>query len=66
MIKSEKSEKVISFCHNSSIKVNKPPLPLPPPKHHIDVKHGNLSMDVTPYSRKNKQAGLRISIFQEY
>ena len=35
----------ISFCHNSSIKVNNPHSP----KRHIDIKRGNLSMDdVTP------------------
>ena len=34
-----------TFCHNSSVKVKNP---LPPPKRHIDVKRGNLSMDVTP------------------
>ena len=45
--------KKISFCHNSSVKVNNshPPLPPPssfPPKRHIDVKCGNLNMDVAP------------------
>ena len=35
----------ISFCHNSSVKVNNPH----PPNIIIDVKRGNyLSMDVTP------------------
>ena len=37
--------KKISFCHNSSVKVNNPH---PTPKRHVDVKRGNLSMDVTP------------------
>ena len=40
----------ISFCHNSSVKVNNPHPP--PPKCHIDVKRGNLSMDVTPNKKR--------------
>ena len=39
-----------SFWHNSSVKISNstPPLPPRPRKRHIDVKRGNLSMDVTP------------------
>ena len=42
----------ISFCHNSSDKVNNPH----PPKCHTDVKCGNLSMDVTSLGLINGMA----------
>ena len=52
----------ISFRHNYNVKISNPPLP---PKRHIEVKRGNLTMDVTPTLCHDNNIQLLFSTYEK-